>query len=134
MSALKKKATVRKKKTAGAKSSSVLKRSVTNKSSAPVTETKRLSKTRTSQHVFPASGGKWVIKSGTGATVLGSFKSKQDAIDAAKKAVTSKRNMVIHGKSGQIIQRVPARSTVTDESIRKAVRSLRSRNGAKVTR
>ena len=75
------------------------------------------------QHVVPY-GGAWAVrKEGSNrATVV--FEVKGDAIDAARKiARTQGADLIIHGRSGQIFQRSDARSSLSEKSLRDAIRT-----------
>ena len=75
------------------------------------------------QHVIPCNG-KWAVISEGSKRVTAIYDSKQEAIDAARKIARSQvGRLVVHGRSGQIFQKPEARSSVSESTIRNAVRS-----------
>jgi hypothetical protein len=80
-------------------------------------------------HVVPHDGA-WAVSKKAGGSVA-VFENKSDAIDEARKrARQNPSRIVIHGKSGQIIQNTTVKSTLTDSAIRDAVRTVnKAKNG-----
>jgi hypothetical protein len=81
-----------------------------------------LKKNTTVQRVLPAPNG-WQVRTEKSGKVL-EFKTKREAIDAAKSAAHSDRNLIIHGKSGQVFQRAPVSSSISDRQIRQVIRAV----------
>jgi hypothetical protein len=74
-------------------------------------------------HVVPHHGSWAVRKQSNGSINI--FESKSDAIDDAKKRarkVNSGSIVVVHGKSGQIIQSTSTKSRISEKVLRDAVR------------
>src|SRR5258708_37352919 len=80
-------------------------------------------------HVVPHDGA-WAVRKKAGGSIS-VFEDKSDAIDEARKqAHRNASRIIVHGKSGQIIQTSPVKSTLTDKAIRDAIRSVnRAKNG-----
>lgn len=82
-----------------------------------------------SQHVV-LHKGKWAVRE-EGSRRVTTFETKQDAIDAAKEiAKRSGQEVLVHGLHGQIFRSSSLPSTISEEEIRKAVRSLMSHPAA----
>jgi hypothetical protein len=76
-------------------------------------------------HVIPHDGT-WAVRSQASGTMW-IFDSKSAAIDDARKRAREQNEasrIVVHGKSGQIIQNTSVKSRLTDKAIRDAVRSV----------
>ena|SRR6185369_7661808 len=74
-------------------------------------------------HVVPHHGSWAVRKQSNGYIEV--FESKSDAIDNAKnraRKVNSGSIVVVHGKSGQIIQSTSTKSRISEKALRDAVR------------
>src|SRR5215510_6362413 len=74
-------------------------------------------------HVVPHNGS-WAVRKQTNGNI-DVFESKSDAIDNAKKRarkVNSGSIVVVHGKSGQIIQSTSTKSRISEKVLRDAVR------------
>src|SRR5258705_7015293 len=80
-------------------------------------------------HVVPHDGA-WGVRKKAGGSIS-VFQNKSDAIDEAhKQALRNASRIIVHGKSGQIIQTSPVKSTLTDTAIRDAIRSVnQGKNG-----
>lgn len=76
------------------------------------------------QHVVP-KGRRWAVRA-EGSSAAGTvYKSKQEAIDAAREMARALGgNLVVHGRSGQVIHRPLTPISVDEESVRETVRSL----------
>lgn len=85
-------------------------------------------------HVVPHDGT-WAVRTDSTKTVR-TFETKRAALDEARKLVREQKDaskIVVHGKSGQIIQSTSVKSELSDKTIRDAVRSLiNPQNGASV--
>lgn len=78
-------------------------------------------------HVIPHDGT-WAVRSQAGKTMW-IFELKSAAIDDARKRAREQNEaarivIVVHGKSGQIIQNTSVKSGLSDKAIRDAVRSV----------
>ena len=62
-----------------------------------------------------------LASSGRYSTPLGTYGSKQKAIDEALRRT---RNVIVHGRSGQIIQKTAAKSTLNAATLRRAIRKI----------
>jgi hypothetical protein len=83
-------------------------------------------------HVVPHDGA-WAVRKKAGGSIS-VFENKSDAIDEARKqARQNASGIVVHGKSGQIIQNSPVKSTLTDTAIRDAVRTVNKAKNGKVS-
>jgi len=74
-------------------------------------------------HVVPHHGS-WAVRKESNGNI-DVFESKSDAIDDAKKRarkVNSGSTVVVHGKSGQIIQSTSTKSRISEKQLRDAVR------------
>ncbi len=80
-------------------------------------------------HVVPHDGA-WAVRKKAGGSIS-VFENKSDAIDEAhKQAHRNASRIIVHGKSGQIIQNSPVKSTLTDTAIRDAIRTVnKAKNG-----
>lgn len=82
-------------------------------------------------HVVPHDGA-WAIRKKTGGSIS-VFDSKSAAIDEARKRARSQHNtsrIVVHGKSGQIIQNTAVKGELTEKVIRDAIRAVdKTENG-----
>lgn len=83
-------------------------------------------------HVVSESGG-WVVRSSrTGRFITSVYPKKSDAIDAGRRiARSSGSKVLVHGRSGQIFQRSPVPSTISESVIRKAVRTTSGKSATK---
>lgn len=83
-------------------------------------------------HVVSGHGG-WAVRSSrTGKFITGFYSEKSDAIDAGQRiARSSGSKVLVHGRSGQIFQRSPVRSTISESVIRKAVRAAGNKAATK---
>ena len=71
--------------------------------------------------------GPWkVIFSKNKPKVVSAYRSKQDAIDAARRMARARnvRNVIIHGKTGQILQKSQAQSSLNEADLRRAIRKI----------
>ena len=83
-------------------------------------------------HVVPHDGA-WAVRMKAGGSIA-VFENKSDAIDEARKrARQNPSRIVVHGKSGQIIQNTTVRSTLTDSAIRDAIRTVNKAKNGKVS-
>lgn len=76
-------------------------------------------------HVIPRDGT-WAVRNQSSGTVW-VFETKSAAIDDARKRAREQNDasrIVVHGKSGQIIQDTAVKSALSEKTIRDAVRSL----------
>ena len=76
-------------------------------------------------HVVPHDGA-WAVRKPTGKGVL-VFETKSAAIDEAHKRARGQNSgprVVVHGKSGQIIQNTSVKSDLTEKQLRDAVRGV----------
>lgn len=85
-------------------------------------------------HVVHENNG-WVVRSSrTGRFVTAVYPQKSDAIDAGRRiARNSSSKVLVHGRSGQIFQRSPVPSTVSESVIRRAVRMTNEKSLTKST-
>ena len=87
-------------------------------------------------HVVPHHGS-WAVRKQSNSSI-DVFKSKSDAIDHAKKRarkVNSGSIVVVHGKSGQIIQSTSTKSRISEKVLRDAVRkSYKPQRGTTTTK
>jgi hypothetical protein len=58
--------------------------------------------------------------------VVSVYRSKQDAIDAARRMAQMRnlRNVIVHGKTGQILQKSEAQSSLNEADLRRAIRKI----------
>lgn len=75
-------------------------------------------------HVVSQNGG-WAVRSSrSGRFVSAIYKDKSLAIDAGRRiARNSGSKALVHGPSGQVFQRSPVPSTISEATIRRAVRA-----------
>lgn len=60
---------------------------------------------RKTHHVVPNSSGGWIVKKGGSKRVSGKFRTKKDAVDAARQISRNQGSeLIIHGKNGRIQQ------------------------------
>lgn len=83
------------------------------------------------EHVVVRGDG-WAVRNSSTGRFTEVFKTKRDAIDVGRKLVRSEGGeLLIHGRSGQIFQRSHAPSTISEATIRKAVRTSSKKSAAK---
>ncbi len=82
-------------------------------------------------HVIPHDGV-WAVRNKTSGSMR-VFETKSAAIDDARKRAREQHDasrIVVHGRSGQIIQNTAVKSGLTDKTIREVVRSVnKAQNG-----
>ena len=80
-------------------------------------------------HVVPHDGA-WAVRKKTGGSIT-VFDDKSAAIDEARKRARTEPNseIIVHGKSGQIIQNTPQKSSFTDKRLRDAIRVIKDGTG-----
>jgi hydroxymethylpyrimidine pyrophosphatase-like HAD family hydrolase len=88
-------------------------------------------KTKDAQHVVEQNGS-WVVKSErSGKPLSQPYYDKREAIDAGRKLARELGNdLLVQGKSGQTFQHSPAASSLTDDSIRMAIRFAKAEKTA----
>src|SRR5437879_1214225 len=77
---------------------------------------------KSSVTVLPSKAGWILTEANTGDAI--SFSSKREAIDAASAAVRNGGTLVIQGRNGQILRGGAVSGSISDERIRKAVRTV----------
>lgn len=76
------------------------------------------------QHVL-LQNGKWAVKTEGSTLPTAVYNSKQEAIDAARKMASANgRNLLVHGRSGQILRGSVAPTTLNEDKLRAAIRLL----------
>lgn len=77
------------------------------------------------QHVVPQDG-RWAVKA-EGSSAGTVYKTKKEAIDAAREKASDRGGvLVIHGQSGQIIHPPVSPTTINEDAVRAAIRSMRT--------
>jgi len=76
------------------------------------------------QHVV-LRDGMWAVLTEDSTVLPSVYNSKQEAIDAAREiAKKTGRNLFVHGRSNQVLHGSAAPTTLNEDALRKAVRSL----------